>query len=175
MADTVRRRRSRRGVAMLAGLLAWAAPPAHAEHGGWGWLVDRLVADGVERATVERVFDDPRMGRFEGLAFSLHPREPHSLYRGFLRPRSIAAARSCRLAHAAALAEAERTWGVPGSVVAAILYVESSCGRHTGSHPILRPLARLAMATEPETLRDNVARLAAGDPAVEAQVRARAR
>jgi membrane-bound lytic murein transglycosylase B len=167
--------RGRGGWAAVLVGAALVGTPARAEHGGWGWLVERLVADGLDRGIAERTFDDPRMGPFEGLLFSLHPREPRSLYRVFARPASILAARRCRQEHAAALAEAERAWGVPPSIVAAILHVESSCGRHTGSHRVLPRLARLAMANEPATLEDNLERLAAGDPAVEVEVRARAR
>ncbi len=107
--------------------------------------------------------------------FGLAPREPHSLYRGFLKPRSIAAARSCRARYADALDAAAAARGVPASVVAAILHVESGCGEHTGSTRILHALARLAMADEPANLRRNLARLAPLDePAEEARVEARA-
>src|SRR5437899_9036601 len=54
-----------------------AVPPR--THQGWGWLVEKLVADGLDRERVTHVFDDPRLGAFTGLEFSLAPREPHSL------------------------------------------------------------------------------------------------
>ena len=147
-------------------------------HWGWGWLVEKLVADGLDRERVTRVFDDPRLGPFTGLEFSLAPREPHSLYRRFLQAASVAAARRCRAAHASVLEAAERASGVPASVVAAILHVETGCGRNTGSSVVLRGLARLAMANEPATVDENVARIASTcppEPAVAAAVRARAK
>jgi membrane-bound lytic murein transglycosylase B len=60
--------------------------------------------------------------------------------------------------------------------VAAILYVETGCGRNTGSSPVLYRLARLAMANEPANLRANLARLTGDwpDPALERRVEARA-
>jgi len=153
-----------------------AVPPR--THQGWGWLVEKLVADGLDRERVTRVFDDPRLGPFTGLEFSLAPREPHSLYRRFLQPVSVAAARRCRATHASVLDAAERASGVPANVVAAILHVETGCGRNTGSSLVLRGLARLAMANEPATVGENVARIAgacSSDAGVVAAVRARAK
>jgi peptidoglycan lytic transglycosylase B len=59
-------------------------------------------------------------------------------------------------------------------VIAAILYVETGCGGHTGSSPIVYRLARLAMADEPANLRANVDRVAGMDPELARQVRVRA-
>jgi hypothetical protein len=131
-------------------------------HRGWGYLVGRLVADGVPRDRVVAVFDDPRLEPFTGLGFGLHSREPASLYRSFRRPSSIAAARRCRAEHADVLADGERLHGVPASLVAAILHVETGCGRNTGSSPVFYRLARLAMANEPENRHANLLRLVPG-------------
>ena len=145
---------------------------------GWKYLVDRLVADGAPRARVTAVFGDPRMEPFAGVQFSMGGNEPRRLYRAFFRPSTVAAARRCRDENAAFLTAAERTYGVPASVVAAILFVETSCGRNTGSSPMLYRLARLAMANEPANVADNLERFARDgdiDPRVERRVRARAR
>jgi len=163
--------------AVLGCLLSAVA--AHADDArGWGYLVDRLVADGVPRERALATFRDPRMPPFDGLEFGLVPGEPRSLYRRFLGAQSVAAARRCRAEHADALQAAERAHGVPANVVAAVLYVETGCGRNTGRSQTLYALARLAMANEPENLRENVARHAGGgdpDPALVDRVRARAR
>src|SRR5436309_2699895 len=74
-----------------------------------------------------------------------------------------------------ALHGSARRYGVPASVVAAILHVESGCGHYTGRSLLLPGLARLAMANEPANVDANVDRLAGDDPAVALQVRARAR
>jgi membrane-bound lytic murein transglycosylase B len=122
----------------------------------WAYLVDKLADDGVPRVWVERVFNDPRVPRFDQLDFALTPREPRSTYSGLLSRRSVSAARGCFAAHSDALGRAEHDLGVPGNVVAAILHVESRCGRNTGSEIILWRLARLAMSAEPSNLRRNV-------------------
>jgi membrane-bound lytic murein transglycosylase B len=134
------------------------AEPLAANYRGWDYIVEKLVADGVDPRQVRRVFTDPRVEPFTGLQFNLYPREPHSLYQGFTRPSSVALAQRCRATHERALQAAEERYGVPASVVASIIHVESGCGRNTGSDVILFRLARLAMANEPQNLRDNMAR-----------------
>ena len=172
-------------VLLLSGLLlaplqvaAQADDPRDPDHRGWSYLVDKLVADGLDRSRVTLVFDDPHLPPFDGLEFSAAPRESHALYRGFQRPASIAAARRCRAAHADVLEAAEHGSGVPANVVAAILYVETACGRNTGSSMILHRLARLAMANEPANLGDNLERQGGAgecDTSLEERLRARAR
>jgi membrane-bound lytic murein transglycosylase B len=158
--------------ATVAAGAARAATRADAK--GWGYLVEKLVADGVPRTEAEHVFGDERMPAFDGLGFALAPREPSSMYRGFLKPTSVALARRCRAAHEDDFAAAEAATGVPAGVIAAIVFVESGCGRNTGSTPILPRLARLAMANAPDNLAANLVRYekTGADPE---KVRARAR
>ncbi len=168
---------------VLAGLfvwVAWSASVAAADERGWGYLIDKLVADGIGRDVVTTTFADPRVEPFDGLGFSVQrPREPRALYRHFLRAQSIAAARRCRTRYAGALESAERAQGVSANLLAAILYVETGCGRYTGSRRVFARLARLAMANAPE----NVRRVLAGyaddsgwiDPQTAKRLRQRAR
>jgi membrane-bound lytic murein transglycosylase B len=146
---------------------------------GWGWLIDRLAADGIPRERAARAFADRRVPAFQGLTFGLQPREPYSMYRHFLRADSVARAQRCAAAHALGLADAERVHGVDAPVVAAILHVESACGRNTGRSLVLHRLARLAMANEPHNVARNLARNTPPtgriDPAVAERVRERAR
>ncbi len=143
---------------------------------GWRYLVDKLAADGVPRATAAAVFADPRLPAFDGLSFALAPRESSARYRQLRSPASIRAAERCRTRYADAFTKAEAREGVPASLVAAIVHVESACGRTTGSSPVLHRLARLAMANEPENLAANLRRHAGDppDPAVATAVRERA-
>lgn len=144
---------------------------------GWRWMVDKLEADGVPSARTARAFADPRVPPFDGLFFNPDPTEPKSIYRGVLAPRSVAQARACRGEYARAFDEAEARTGVPAAVVAAILHVETRCGRNTGQSIVLFGLARLAMANEPRNLERNLERHSRGgalDPVVEQKVRARA-
>lgn len=151
------------------------AEPLAANYRGWDYIVEKLVADGVDPRQVRRVFTDPRVEPFSGLQFSLYPRESTALYRGFTKPASVALARRCKASHERALQEAEERFGVPASVVASIIHVESGCGRNTGKEVVLFRLARLAMANEPANLRDNITRHTETgyDPAIEERTRER--
>lgn len=141
---------------------AAAAEPVEADaargDGGWGYLIDKLVQDGISRERALRTFQDPRVEPFDGLGFSLDPKESRALYRNFLKAGSVSRARRCREEYATAFDNAERQHRVPASVVAAILHVETGCGQNTGSSVILWRLARLAMANEPANLEMNLAR-----------------
>ena len=145
---------------------------------GWGYLVERLVNDGLDRSEVTSAFADPRVPSFDGLLFSLEPRESRHLYREILTRRSVLLAQECREENARALEAAEQAHGVSAELITAILHVETRCGRNTGSSLVLPGLARLAMANEPSNLAANLERRANNEGVVDeelaAQVRARA-
>jgi len=163
-------------------------PPIEADTGlllrvarakGWGPLLERLAADGIGPERAALAFADPRVPAFDGLAFSVEPREPQGPYAAMLRERSVVGAQACRSEHAPAFEAAERTHGVPAGLVAAILWVETRCGANTGRSRVLPALARLAMADEPSNLERNLARQATRDgvedPELADRVRTRAR
>jgi membrane-bound lytic murein transglycosylase B len=166
-------------IAML-GVVLGQVCPAFADADGWSYLIEKLVTDGVERERVVAAFGDPRVAPFTGLEFSpVAPRESRTLYRRVLRPANLAAAHRCRVRYAEAFEAAERAHGVSADMVAAIIYIESGCGRNTGSQLVLYRLARLAMANEPENLQRNLEHYTDGagriDADTAAQLRARAR
>jgi membrane-bound lytic murein transglycosylase B len=148
---------------LLLAALAWlgqgpATAGAQGDERGWSYLIDKLTRDGVSRPRALAVFHDPRVERFTSLEFSLAPRESSAQYRGFLSTTSVERARLCRERYAAELEAAEARHGVSAGLLAAILHVETQCGRMTGSHVVLYRLARLAMANEPSNLRRNAER-----------------
>ncbi len=157
------------------------ADVARAREKGWIWMVDKLASDGISRDRAARAFADPRMPAFDagGLLFGLNPRESHFMYRNFLKEASVAAAERCAESHAADLVAAQRLHGVDASVVAAIMHVETHCGRNTGNSMVLHRLARLSMANEPRNVARNLARNTDKngqiDPEMAERVRSRAR
>jgi membrane-bound lytic murein transglycosylase B len=163
------------GAFMLASVLVPASVSAGRGR-GWDYLIDRLIADGVHEEEVLRAFADPRMEDFDGLDFSPdRPRESSARYRQFLSASSIQHARNCRASHATELAAAERKMGVSASVVAAILHVETGCGRNTGRYVVLHRLARLAMANAPENFQRNLERFTDSDGTIDPRTVARLR
>jgi len=166
---------------LTAGLAAEAFPgdlTAVARRRGWGYLLDKLVADGVPAARAAAALTDPRLPPFDGLSFSIAPRAAAGPYRRLQSAASVAAARRCRARYAAEFEAAEAAHAVPAELIAAIIHVESACGRNTGASRVFHRLARLAMANEPANLARNVRRHAARgapDPTLPARVRARGR
>jgi len=160
---------------VVVGLLGRASA-VWADDTGWDYLIKKLVADGVDRQEVVAAFRDPRMAPFVGLEFSAaQPGERRTLYRRFARPATVAAARRCRLRHAAEFEQAERTHGVPANLLAAILFIESGCGGNTGSDVALYRLARLAMANEPDNLQANIERYTDDDGTIDPETVGRLR
>jgi membrane-bound lytic murein transglycosylase B len=148
---------------------------AEARRKGWSFMVEKLADDGVSRGRAAAAFADPRMPEFDGLLFGLNPKEPHSMYRGFRSASSIAAAERCAASHADELRRAEKLHGVDAAVVAAIMHVETHCGRNTGRDMVLHRLARLAMANEPRNVARNLSRYKNPDEELAERVRSRAR
>jgi membrane-bound lytic murein transglycosylase B len=166
-------------VMVMVGCMVMAVLPAFADDQGWNYLIEKLVADGVDRQRVEDVFHDSRLPAFTGLEFSPGtPHESRATYRRFLRPTTLAAAHRCRVRYAEEFEAAERAHGVSADVIAAIIFIESGCGQNTGSKIVLHRLARLAMANSPDNLQSNLEQHTDGfgriDPDTAAQLRARA-
>ena len=155
------------------------ADVALAREKGWIWMVDKLAADGISHDRAARAFADSRMPAFDGLSFNLNPRESHFMYRNFLKAPSVTAAERCAERHASELVVAQQLHGVDAAVVAAILHVETHCGRNTGNSMVLHRLARLAMANEPRNVAHNLARNTDKngriDPELAERLRSRAR
>ena len=76
--------------------------------------------------------------------------KPWYVYRPiFLTAERINAGAAFWTAHAAALAAAEKTYGVPASIIVSIIGVETSYGRNTGSFGVLEALGTLAFHYPP--------------------------
>jgi membrane-bound lytic murein transglycosylase B len=103
---------------------------------------------GLDRAWVEAQLAGARY--LPSVAKAVMPGAPGSAknwaaYRArFVEPRRIAAGVQWSQANAAALAEAQRRWGVPPELVAGIVGVETYYGRLTGRYRVLDALATLA-------------------------------
>lgn len=152
--------------------------PAAASWRGWEYLVERLLADGVEGGEVRSVFSDPRLPPFTGIEFSpTPPVESPRRYRWVLAPQTVQLARNCFQKHQAAFRRAEVQTGVPAALLAALVTVESRCGQNAGRERVLYRLARLAMANEPQNLAWNHIRVCSRGcgPEEEQRLRQRAR
>ena len=134
------------------------AHPGHQRLRSWQYLTDKLVRDGIPRADVERAFRDRRVGSFDGVEYALVVKESPRSYRDFRSNNSLRAAARCRNRYDSHFRRAERAYGVDADILAAILYVETRCGQYTGNRVVLRQLARIAMASEPRNVAQNIRR-----------------
>ena len=153
------------------------APPVASSdaYRGWEYLAAKLIADGIPEPAVREIYGSPRMPRFTRVAFALNPRETHEQYGFFRHPSRLNEARACLERFAASFAEAERDFEVDKHVIAAIMLVETHCGRVTGDAPIIDRLSRMAGVGASDNLQFNYERLHAQNPAVTMdQVQARA-
>jgi len=138
-------------LAALAALgLAWAAFGAEAGAADvapvFKPLAKHLAKQGMPTARARRLLASPKL-RFEArlLARLLARPEKTLNYQQFLSPSTVRRARRWQHRHRSLLKEGRIAYGVPGSVVVAILAVESGLGSYTGNHLTMNVLASQAV------------------------------
>ncbi|MCB2226514.1 MAG: lytic murein transglycosylase [Desulfarculaceae bacterium] len=139
---------------MLALCLLLAALPAWAGNQVLAPLKPELESMGYTSAQADALLKAKGV-RFEArlMAALLAPKETSLNYAQFLGKQPVAAARRFMKKHAKDLAQAEKESGVPGSVVVAILTVESRLGRYVGRWSAFNVLASQAVLDTPEAQR----------------------
>ncbi len=154
----------------LAAPLAFSVDPGTADIAkskqleSWSALHAKLRALEVEQDLLLKTLSDPRLGVREPIIFSLTPREPSSLY----AKQNTVEARKNALeffqTNASWFKKAEARYGVPQSVILALLQIETKCGKYTGRARVLPGLLRLAAAATPENIEANILHHRAVDP-----------
>ena len=125
---------------------------------GWDHLYRLLLSEGADPNRLQSVLSDPRMPRYEPLYFSLAPREKTSLYRKHNTKAARVNAVRFYAENESLFRGAQKRFGVPKSVVLALLQVETGCGAFTGRDRVFFRLARLAAAASPDNINRNFAR-----------------
>ncbi len=156
-------------------LLFVAAPASQAgPETVWEPLLARLAADGVDRAEAAALFAAPGVAfdpaimtkkvdsmvknRFEPVTVTRRTLEKSS-YRRFLDPWTISKAGRYMAENRAIFASAEKAYGVPAEVVAAILLVETKLGSYLGDREAFGVLASMALCSDFELVRDRLRNL----------------
>ncbi len=143
---------------------------------GWGFLANKLLEDGISVQDVESVFLDPRFPEFTPVPFQLKPKETAQMYVSFTQDRHIKVAREFLDRYRAGFLAAEKKYGVSRYVVAAIILVETYCGKNVGDQLVAYRLARVSSVGDPQNLAFNLEQQREADPAVTMDdVRERAR
>jgi len=123
---------------------------------GWNYVFSRLVKEGVDPIYLSHVFSDPRMPHRDDLYFSIKPREPKNIYRRVNTRKQRKIALKFYVEHAPVFELASAKYGIPQSVILAILQVETKCGAFTGRSRIFHRLARLSSANSPDNIERNI-------------------
>jgi membrane-bound lytic murein transglycosylase B len=113
-------------------------------------LQQRLVADGFDANAIDHLFAQPGVG-FEtgGVALFFRHSEARLNYGQFLKQERIEMARQYQVEHSGALASAEDAYGVPRSVITAIMLVETQLGTLVGNQTVFNILSTMAALDDP--------------------------
>ena len=170
-------------VLAVVGALCWPAPARSGQAQGgkvpaaFRPLVERLAADGFDRALIERLYRDPRASYLgKTVALNLKRIERPADYNHFLSRDSVRSGEEFLARHRPVLDGVAGSTEVPAEVLVAILFVESRFGRDTGRHRVFNVYSSLAVAERPKHLESALRRLQARYPGTtRAEVRRRAR
>jgi membrane-bound lytic murein transglycosylase B len=151
-------------VLFLSVLLSFPRP-AFAD---WSPLIDRLVADGFDEGAIRPLFSRSEVKFEPGAMVSkleelikrtskkssgLPSYNPKVVYKGFLKDRVIARARSYVQENAELLEEIAVKYCVPKEILVSILLVETRFGDFVGRKGAFHSLACMALCTDLETVR----------------------
>ncbi|RUR40782.1 lytic murein transglycosylase B [Vreelandella populi] len=149
--------RNKAGGYLIAALLVCSAPAVQAEeeHSSIDLqenervqqLIDELATQGVPEKWLQDAFAEATysQGVLDAMEGAAERRLRWFEYRNiFLNQQRIAEGAAFMETYADTLARAEEVYGVPGSVITAIIGVETYYGRYKGQHRVLDSLATLA-------------------------------
>jgi len=122
---------------------------------GWEHLFSLFVREGLDPNSVASLLSDDRMPKRTTMYFSLNPRESKYLYRKHNSARARRNAIRFYEKHYRYFEEAYAEFGVPKSVILAIIQVETNCGSYTGRSQTFHGLARLSTARDPSNIKAN--------------------
>ncbi|MCF0253984.1 MAG: lytic murein transglycosylase [Duodenibacillus sp.] len=126
-----------RGFAARLAVRAWADEVSRERGIPYAWICEQLGRARHVNSSVRLMTPQP----------SSAPRKPKNWLAHrqiFVTPERIRRGRAFLAEHAADFEAAERRWGVPSAVVAAIIGVETNFGRNTGGYRVLDVLCTLS-------------------------------
>ena len=136
-------------------VLLWAHVSWSATEDVYSPLKRQLTENGLARAQVASAFDQCGPPLYKIIAATFRLRESQLNYDQFLESGPLAKARQFQNLHASTLRQAERQFGVDGSVIVAILLVETQLGHYTGKTPTMAVLSTFALM-DAKSHRDTV-------------------
>ena len=137
-------------------ILVLLGKPLHAAESTFSPLQNKLIQDGFPTYQVSRIYgEQPPTPQYKMIATMFVLQESRMNYGQFLEAPSIQRATQFLKEHASTLSQAERTFGVDRTIIAALLLVETQFGRYTGRTPTLAVLSTYALMDQ-KSYRDRV-------------------
>ena len=134
---------------------AWSTEQSYGEHPAARALVAEMVAEeGFDRAELDALFNEAKRkdSILEAIARPAEKTKPWYEYRRiFVTPTRTAQGLEFYRNYAASLLRAEREYGVPAHIIAAIIGVETRYGRNKGSYRVIDALSTLAFDYPPRS------------------------
>lgn len=113
-------------------------------------LIDRLVKDGFDRNRLDLLYGRSDVTfEVKGVTQYFMHNEAKLNYAQFRRKRSVKGAEKYMHQHKAALAAAEKAFGVDREVITAIILVETRFGTSVGKRSIINTLSTMAALSDP--------------------------
>lgn len=165
------------------------APFSGSASADWAPLIDRLIADKFDEKDIRPLFLHPEaqfdpapmviklktLIQTKDMKPAIFPNfRNKSVYRGYLRPSVINAARAYYTLHRATLADIRKKYCIPEEVIVSILVIETNLGRNTGTRRSFNVLASMALCDNLDSVRDYLKKELAS-PVAEAYAQERCR
>lgn len=123
---------------------------------GWDYLYYLMQEEGVETKELREIFSNNKMPRWTHIPFKPKPREPSNIYKRLNTAKNRNNALEFYKKYKSYFDKAELRYGVPSSIVLAIIQIESGCGRNTGNKRVFYRLARLSAIAEIKNVKKTI-------------------
>ncbi|MDR2337643.1 MAG: lytic murein transglycosylase [Deltaproteobacteria bacterium] len=145
------------------------APPqgSNPQIKGWDYVYFLLQEKGIAEEVLLPIFSDARMSEYSPLTFKIKPSESHINYARRNSAQEQQNAFKFYLQYKKEFQTAEKKYSVPASIIAAILQIETQCGKFTGKELIFYKLAYLSSATSPESIEASYRQNLSDDPEID--------
>lgn len=125
-------------------------------------VTEKLLTLGVDSMFIYKLENDPRIQFNESYTkIGVPTGKPSSVnrYASHYNARATAKTKEFISENDSLLTSAEKEYGIPKEIIAALLYVETRHGNYLGNHSVVSVYMSLAMADRPEYLAKNLERL----------------
>lgn len=122
---------------------------------GWDHLLTAMIGAGMSEEAALKLVGDERFPEFDFITFKIRPKESPAPYAKLNTAERRKNALEFYNQHRSSFERAESEFGVPRSIILAIIQVETGCGKNFGKHPVFIRLARFVGLGDPRNIERN--------------------